>query len=67
MGNRHIKRRLAGLNIVRDVTVQVRLRIRKGNKSYSYGRKVLAASRHMSKELSVSRYEEAVQLQDPCS
>lgn len=53
MGNRCIKRRSVGLNIVHDVTVQVRLRKRKGNKSYSYGRKVLAASRHMSKELSV--------------
>jgi len=53
MGNRFIKRRSVGLNIVHDVTVQARPRIRKGNKSHSYRRKMFAASRHRSKELSV--------------
>lgn len=53
MGNRCTKRRLAGLNIVHEVMVQVRLRKRKVNKSHSHGRKVLTASRNMSKELFV--------------
>lgn len=53
MGNRCTKRRLAGLNIVHEVIVQVRLRKRRGNKSHSHGRKVLTASRNMSKELFV--------------
>lgn len=53
MADISIKRRLAGLNVMHGVTVQVRLRKGKGNKSHSYGRKVLAASRNMSKELSV--------------
>lgn len=48
MGNRCTKRRLAGLNIVHEVMVQVRLRKRKGNKSHSHERKVLTPSRNMS-------------------
>lgn len=39
MGNRCTKRRLARLNVVHKVMVQVRLRKRKGNKSHSHGRK----------------------------
>lgn len=53
MGNGCTKRSAAGLNIVHDATVQARLRKREGNKSHSYGRKLLAASRRMPKELSV--------------
>lgn len=51
MGNGCTKRRLAGLNILHEAMVQVRLRKRKGNKSHSHGRKALTTSRSMSKEL----------------